>query len=301
MGLVSGLIALLGLCGLGLGTGLILLIRAWRGTLPASSRPARWRPRTWRRPRPRRWLLAGAAGIGTGVVTGWAVGALLAATAAWSLPHLWNATTTDHDKIAQVEGIAGWAEMLRDTLSAAAGLEQTIMATAHTAPQAIRPHMQGLAAHLASGERLSTGLRRLQVNLRDPAADLVIAALLLASQHQARHLAPLLGELAATARAQVRMRQRIQASRARMRTTVRTVVATTIAFAGGLSVLNKEFLRPYDTATGQLMLLVVGAIFTGAFIWLRRIARIEEPQRFLADLDAAPRAPVEAENAGSGR
>ncbi|WP_208882437.1 type II secretion system F family protein [Streptomyces armeniacus] len=296
---MNGYVALLGLCGLGLGMGLILLVRAWRGTLPAA-RPAPWQGCTAvRRPRPRRWrLLAAAAGIVTGVVTGWVAGALLVALAAWNLPHVWNTTAVDQEKAAQVEGIAGWAEMLRDTLSAAAGLEQTIMATAHTAPQAVRSHMQGLAAHLAAGERLSTGLRRLQADLRDPSADLVIAALLLASQHQARQLAPLLGELAATARAQVQMRQRIEASRARMRTTVRTVMATTLTFAGGLTVLNAEFLRPYDTAAGQLMLLVVGAIFAGAFVWLRRIARIEEPQRFLADLDTVGHGLAEASVGG---
>lgn len=295
---MNGYVALLGLCGLGLGTGLILLIRAWRGTPPAAAnRTARWRPRTGpaSRPGPQQWLFAGSAGVVTGVVTGWAVGALLAAVAAWNLPSIWNAAATDQDRSAHVEGIAGWAEMLRDTLSAAAGLEQTIMATAHTAPAAIRPHIQGLAAHLGAGEPLSVGLRRLQAEMRDPTADLVIAALLLASQHQARQLAPLLGELAATARAQVNMRQRIEASRARMRTTVRTVVATTLVFAGGLTVLNGEFLHPYDTAMGQLMLLAIGVVFAIAFTWLRRIARIEEPQRFLADLDTVGVTPADVQ------
>ncbi|WP_413810552.1 type II secretion system F family protein [Streptomyces sp. OE57] len=278
---MNGYVALLGLCGLGVATGLIVLVSAWHGNLPAGAR-------TWRR-RPRRavtrWWMAAAcvAGVLVGGVTGWVVGALLAAMATWSVPRILEATRADQQQTARIEGIAGWTEMLRDTLAAAAGLEQTIMATAHTAPRAIRPHVLGLSARLAGGERLTVGLRRLQADLDDPTADLVIAALMLASEHQARQLTPLLGELAATARAQVQMRQRVDAGRTRMRTTVRVVVATTLVFAGGLMLLNPEFLSPYDSATGQLILLLIGAIFTVGFAWLRRMARIEEPERFLTE------------------
>ncbi|SEB60838.1 type II secretion system F family protein [Streptomyces melanosporofaciens] len=281
---MNGYAALLGLCGLGAATGLIVLVSAWRGSLPTDARTWRRRPRrSVRQPARTRWWMAaaGAAGVLVGGVTGWVIGALLAAMATWSVPRILEATRADQQQTARIEGIAGWTEMLRDTLAAAAGLEQTIMATAHTTPRAIRPHVLGLSARLAGGERLTAGLRRLQADLDDPTADLVIAALMLASEHQARQLTPLLGELAATARTQVQMRQRVDASRTRMRTTVRVVVATTLVFAGGLTLLNPEFLSPYDSATGQLILLLIGAIFTVGFAWLRRMARIEEPERFL--------------------
>ncbi|GAA2348775.1 type II secretion system F family protein [Streptomyces violaceusniger] len=294
---MNGYAALLGLCGLGVATGLIVLVSAWHGNLPTGAR-------TWHR-RPRRavtrWWMAAAcvAGVLVGGVTGWVVGALLAAMATWSVPRILETTRADQQQTARIEGIAGWTEMLRDTLAAAAGLEQTIMATAHTAPKAIRPHVLGLSARLAGGERLAVGLRRLQADLDDPTADLVIAALMLASQHQARQLTPLLCELASTARAQVRMRQRVDASRVRMRTTVRVVVATTLVFAGGMVLLNSEFLSPYDSATGQLMLLLIGAIFTVGFAWLRRMARIEEPERFLTG--PGPRGDVVVEHQGASR
>ncbi|MER7877692.1 type II secretion system F family protein [Streptomyces solisilvae] len=283
---MNGYVALLGLCGLGVATGLIVLVSAWRGSLPTGARTWHRRPRrSARQPARTRWRMAAAGGAGVlvGSVTGWLVGALLAAMAAWSVPRVLEATRADQQQTARIEGIAGWTEMLRDTLAAAAGLEQTIMATAHTAPKAIRPHVLGLSARLAGGERLSVGLRRLQADLHDPTADLVVAALMLASEHQARQLTPLLGELASTARAQVQMRQRVDAGRTRMRTTVRVVVATTLVFAGGLILLNPAFLSPYDSATGQLMLLLIGAIFTVGFAWLRRMARIEEPERFLTE------------------
>lgn len=116
---------------------------------------------------------------------------------AWSLPRILGSSPAERDRTARIEGIAGWTEMLRDTLAAAAGLEQTILATALAAPKAIRSQIADLAARLERGESLPTALRHLADDLADPTADLVIAALTLASEHQARQLASLLGELAA--------------------------------------------------------------------------------------------------------
>lgn len=275
---------LLGLLGLGVGCGLLLVVHAWRA--PAV------RPRK-RRPYAGRWtLVAVGAGVLAWVVTGWIAGGLLAGVAAWSLPHLLGSGTAQRERTARIEGTAGWTEMLRDTLAAAAGLEQTIQATAPAAPHAIRPQVTAMAVRLERGEPLADALRHLADDLEDPTADLVIAALLLSAQHPARQLSPLLGELAATARAQVEMRHRVEAGRARIRTTQRVVVATTFTFVAGLILLNPAFLTPYDTAAGQVVLLVIGGLFAVAFAWLRRIARIEEPERFF-DAGKSPTASSE--------
>lgn len=289
MAVVNGYVPLLGLLGLGFGAGLLVLTRAVRGTDTATGPPRA--PRR-RREHAGRWVTASVCGgLLAGVLTGWVVGGLLAAMAVWSLPHMLD-VGGGGDQTARIEGIAGWTEILRDTLAAAAGLEQTILATAPNAPEAVRPQIMGLAARLESGERLPAALRRLAEDLADPTADLVIAALVLAANHEARQISSLLGELAATARGQVEMRQRVDAGRARTRTTLRVVVGTTLSFAGGLIVLNPAFLSPYDTATGQLVLLVIGAMFTAGFAWLHRMARIEEPERFFTAIDPVTAAPA---------
>ncbi|WP_374690132.1 type II secretion system F family protein, partial [Frankia sp. AvcI1] len=103
------------------------------------------------------------------------------------------------------------------------------------------------------------------------------------------------------ARAQVDMLGRIEVGRARMRTTMRVVVVTSIVFAGGLVVFNRAFLSPYNTAAGQMVLLAVGAIFTGGFGWLRRMAKIETPGRFLdGDDPTAPAMTAVTAPAGAG-
>uniref|UniRef100_UPI001C68DCFD type II secretion system F family protein n=1 Tax=Streptomyces phytophilus TaxID=722715 RepID=UPI001C68DCFD len=213
----------------------------------------------------------------------WVIGAVLAVAGVWNLPRLLAATATAQHTTERLDALAAWTEMLRDTLAAGAGLEQTITATAKTAPEAIRPHIVALADRLADGERLAPALRRLAAELGDPTADLVISALILSSEQQARQLGGRLGALATTAREQVEMRQRIQAGRARIRTTVRIVTGTTAGFLVALLIFNRAFLSPYDTATGQGMLVVVGAVFAAALVWLARLSRFDEPERFLAE------------------
>lgn len=292
--------ALAALVGVGVTVGLLLAIRGWRGVDPAS--PSRLRTLVRRtdtgpgRPGQRhvlRLALAVTAALVVGLLTGWVIGAVLAGLACWALPRLLGRDTDHARRVARIEGIATWTEMLRDVLSAAAGLEQAILATAPLAPTAIRAEVTQVATAIEAGDRLVPALRRLAGDLADPTGDLVIAALVLAAEQQARQLGELLGSLAQAAREQASMRMRIEAGRSRTRTSVRVIVGTTLSFAVGLVVLNRPYLAAYDSALGQVVLLAVGALFCAGMVWLGRISRIAEPTRFL-DVSAAPAAePVE--------
>ncbi len=274
--------------GLGAAVGVLLIVAA--GRRPAAASPPSRRAGLVRAARgqagDRRVLLrlavAVGAGVLTGTVTGWIVGAVLAAAAVWFLPRLVGPDRAHARRVARIEAIASWTEMLRDVLSAAAGLEQAILATAPLAPAAIRGEVATLAARLESGQRLAPALRALARELDDPTADLVLAALVLAAEHQARQLGDLLGSLATTARGQAAMRMRVETGRARTRTSVRVIVATTLAFAAGVVVFNRAYLDVYNTATGQIVLLLIGALFAAGFAWLARIATSGRQTRVLA-------------------
>lgn len=280
--------ALFGLLGAGLAAGVLLI---WAGLRGRTGRPAApSRVTTWlAEHRDRKqvgWLVAAVlAGLAVGAVTGWVVGALLTVLAVIGIPRIFGANIDHKRHLERIEAIAGWTEMLRDTLIAAAGLEQAIIATAKACPAAIREEITELAARLERGERLAPSLRNLADELRDPTADLVISALVLAAEHQARQLADLLGELAGEAREQASMRMRVEAGRASTRTSVRVIVITTMSFVVGLVLLNRRYLAPYDSAFGQIMLVIVGALFAAAFVWLARIATLREPDRFLTNLN----------------
>ena len=57
-----------------------------------------------------------------GALTRWPVAVVLAGAGAYALPGMLSGTRQRARQVARTEAIAGWAEMLRDTLSAAAGL-----------------------------------------------------------------------------------------------------------------------------------------------------------------------------------
>jgi tight adherence protein B len=282
--------------GLGTAMGLLLVFIGWRGRDP--HRP-RWVFRLVGRGDQRvpvRLAVAAGVGVIAGVVTGWVVGAVLAGLACWSLPGVLGRDPLHARRVSRIEAIATWTEMLRDILGAAAGLEQAILATAPLVPVAIRPEISEVAARLGQGERLAPCLRGLAERLADPTGDLVIASLVLACEHQARQLGELLGSLAQAARDQAAMRMRVEAGRARGRTSVRVVVGTTVGFAVAMVALDRPYLSAYDSATGQVMLLAVGALFAVGFAWLARIAAVPEPTRLLS-LSADP---VPATAAGNG-
>lgn len=293
--------------GAGAGVGLLLMVNGARGVdrqrPPRSLIRHRLRGPDGRVPVPR-LAVSIAAGVLTGVATGWVVGALLAGLACWSLPRMLGRDPGHARRLARIEAIATWTEMLRDTLSAASGLEQAILATAPLAPTAIRAEITGLAARLQNGDRLAPALRATATELGDPTGDLVLAALVLAAERQARQLADLLGSLAHTAREQASMRMRVEAGRARSRTSVRVIVGTTLVFAVGMVLLNRGFLSAYDSAAGQIVLLGLGVLFTLGFTWLTRIAALPEPTRFLSltpDPDSNGNGTAEAVLASTGQ
>ncbi len=278
--------ALAAFLGAGTGLGLVLIISGWRARDPAAE--------------PRRVLFPGArrdrvaikiasavsAGVLFGALTGWPVAAVMAGVGAVALPKVIGGSKEHARHVARTEAIAGWAEMLRDTLSAAAGLEQAIVATARVAPAPIRTEVMALATALEH-ERLVPALRRLAQDLSDPTGDLVVAALILAAGHEARKLSELLGSLASAARDDAAMQLRIDAGRARIRTSTNVVVGSTLFFAIGLTILNRPYLKPFDTALGQSVLVVIGLIFAGSFWWLAKMGQRAEPERFLVPPNSA--------------
>ena len=274
---MTGLAALLGI---GAGLGLWLVIRGWWSPRQRAARGGR------RAPSDRRLLLRSVACAGVallaGVLTGWVVAALLAAAAAWWLPRLLGPDRHATARIARFEAIASWAEMLRDTLSAAAGLEQAILVTAPLVPDAIRAPVTAAAGRLRSGARLGPVLRDLADELADPTADLVLSALVMAAEQRARDLSELLGSLAKAAWDHAALRMSITASRAQARSEVRITVGVTVVFALGLLLLDRHYLSAYDSAAGQIVLLLVGALFSIGLTLTQRFARIPEPARFLA-------------------
>jgi hypothetical protein len=54
-----------------------------------------------------------------------------------------------------------------------------------------------------------------------------------------------------------------------------------VLFVLGLSIFNRDFVEPYGSPVGQLVLACVCGLFALGFWWLRKLSTIETPERFL--------------------
>ena len=210
------------------------------------------------------WLLVS-------VVTGLVVGAV---------PALKSKQRLRRDERGLADAIATWTEQLRDTLAGAHGLEQAIVATSAHAPLAISSAVSRLSAQIQYG-KLSDGLRRFADDVDHPISDFVSAALITATEYQARDLAQLLGHLAQCARDEGRMRTRIWVGRARTRSSVRIITFVVIGFVCALVVFNREYLNVYSSFEGQIILSGIFILFGCSLIMLDQFSRIAAPQRFI--------------------
>lgn len=289
MNVITGNVLIAAVCGAGVGLGLLLVVRGLAGVPVGPEDGAKngfgaWLEKAKAPGATRKVLIALAAAVLVGAFTGWPVGAVLAGLAAWVLPGMFGKDTATVREQARIEAIATWAEMMRDTLSAAAGLEQAVLATAVAAPLAIREEVADLAAALKSGARLEDALAAFGEALADPTGDLVVASLILSSRHQARNLTDVLSALAENARGQVGLRMRTAANRARTRTSIRIIVSTVLALGGGLVAFDRGYMAPYDSALGQAVLLLVAGLFALSFAWLHKIQSGRSVPRFLTRL-----------------
>ncbi|MGB3733313.1 MAG: hypothetical protein WA964_00050 [Ilumatobacter sp.] len=222
--------------------------------------------------------------IAVWVATGWPMAGLSAGAVVAMIPVLLDTRRERNDQIDKADALASWAEMLRDTIASHAGLNQAVAMTAGVAPLPIQNEVRALAVR---AERMPLGeaLRRFANDVEDPVADLIVAALVIADQYQAQDLTKLLSDIAASSRMQSSMRLRIETGRARTYSSVRWIVAITFAMAIGLILFSPDFLSPYDDFVGQIVLGIIGALFTGAVWSLITMSRpIPEP-RLLAGVE----------------
>ncbi|GAA2012838.1 type II secretion system F family protein [Catenulispora yoronensis] len=267
--------------GAGIGGGAALLIAAIRG-FPAKAEPAARRDAgDLIRFLSTRAAAATVAGALVLAATRWPTAAVAAGVLIFFWNQLFGGLGAERAALARVEALASWTESLRDTIAGAVGLEQAIPATARAAAPAIREHLHTMVDRLRARMPLPQALEYFADDMDDASADLVIAALILNARLRGPGLREVLGALAQSSREEVDMRQRVMAQRSSTRRSVQIVVAVSVAVVLGLAIFNKSFVEPYGTVTGQLVLVLVIALFAAGFFWLRRLSSIETPARFL--------------------
>jgi tight adherence protein B len=214
------------------------------------------------------------------ILTRWPVAGVLGTVASATLPGSLRKVAPGAGS-KRAEAVAAWTELIRDSLAASAGLAQAIVVTASSAPLPIRPQVGALATRLANGVSLETALRTFALDVDEPAAEFLVCALLLAATSRAQKLVDVLSALVDSIREDVSMHLRVDASRAAARSSVRTVVLFSLGFAFTLTVVAHSYLSPFGTATGQVVLAVVGLFYAVGLTLMVRLVRPGAEMRLL--------------------
>jgi Flp pilus assembly protein TadB len=235
-----------------------------------------------------RGLVALAGGTIILLATRWVVAAVGFALLILFWDRLSGGAGGERAAIARLEALATWTESLRDTIAGAVGLEQAIPASLRAAAPALREPLITLVDRLHTRVPLPEALRRFADDLDDPSADLVLAALIINARLRGPGLRALLGALSGAVREELDMRRRIEAQRKSTRFSAMFVVGFSVGVAVLLAIFNQHFVRVYDTASGQLVLVVIAALYAAGFYWLTRLARFDMPERILVGGQASP-------------
>ncbi|QKE85132.1 type II secretion system F family protein [Arthrobacter sp. NEB 688] len=263
--------------------GLLGVIAGLRPVPPRPPAPSR-RLRGRRAPQiDRRTMLLAGAGLILGAfvaaVTGWWLAVLIAPAASAGLPYLLSAPTAG-TSIARLEAMEEWTRSLAGVLTAGAGLEQALVATLRSAPEPIRPEITRLASRLRARWSTEDAIRALADDLDDATGDVIAANLLLATRRRGAGLASVLDALAESVAADVRARREVEADRAKPRATARWVTLITVGVLTVLAITG-EYVAPYRSGVGQLLLTALLALYVATLLWMRRMATGTPPARFI--------------------
>ena len=258
--------------------GLLTIVRLSRGT---SALP-RIRLRSSFDPRGTRQLgIALVAGLAALLITRWALAGVAAAVVVVLWPRLFGGGRAGRRQLEKVEALAAWTESLRDTATAAAGLEQAIPATVGAAHALLLAPVRDLAARLDGRVPLPEALARFADDVDDPAADMVVAALSLNARQRAGGLERILTSLAASSRTELEMRRKVEHERRALRRQAQRIALAVLGFIVLQALFARGWVEPYSTLLGQLVLMVLAAIFIGAFVRMRSLSDGEVEARFL--------------------
>lgn len=280
IGLTVG-IALLGL--------LVILIGIFPSPEDPAGRPPGRLQRTWTRRRDiitPRVLIAAGIGLVVGIVlwliSGWPITILVGPALAIVLPLLVG-SKSDTEDIDKLQALEIYTRNLAGIIGGAGtGLEVALPASVRTAPPAIQPAIERLAARLTSRWTIEDALRGLATDLNDATGDLIVAHLQLAAKERGPGLTKALQDLADDVFDEVKARRQVAADRAKPQQTIRLITIIVIGMFIGLPLLGgSSFFAFYGTPFGQIVLLFWVAIYVTAIIFLKQWIRPRPMPRIL--------------------
>ncbi|MFJ5851103.1 type II secretion system F family protein [Streptomyces sp. NPDC092903] len=230
--------------------------------------------------------LAGAAvaGLGVWLFTSWLMGGLVTVAVVIGLPWLLNTSGSGKGQIEKLEAIEEWVRRMSDIHTVGVSLEATIQRSLETVPRAIREDVRLLVSRQQAGWVPEEAYRAFADDLNDAMVDEVAALLILHVTDRGSGLSKAMRELAEALQHEVLSRREVEADRQKPRTNDRWVTILCLGIFG-ITAFSGAYVEPYNTLTGHLVLAFVAVAFVLVKIWMRRMAIIEPPPRFLSPAD----------------
>ncbi len=215
------------------------------------------------------------------VASGWPSLSIGVGAMVW-VGRLWLVANRERNHYHQTtEAISVWVDMVKDSLSGGAGLSQAIESTTPVAPEAIRPAVARLASRQRTGSQ-SAALQEFGATLAHPTSDLVVLALISASENQARDLPKLLTKTAEQARSRNQAVMQIETERSKLYAEARAMAISIGLLGVVIAIIARDFLDPYSRPVGQLVLAVIMVMVVGSAAMLVQAGRPQPERRLLA-------------------
>lgn len=265
--------------------GLIVGLRktAVDGAAPPRRRRSRSRAMARLMRMDRRTRLLASIGLVGGVVvyliTGWLVSLVIGPIAGIGLPIL-LASGEGGAAVKKLEALEEWVRSLAGVLTVGVGLEEALRMTLRSVPDAIRPEVTTLVARLRARWGTEAALRAFADDLDDATGDVVSASLILGARRRGAGLASVLESTAQSVADDVRARREIEAERAGPRSTARWVTIITAGVLGVLA-LTGDYIEPYSSPIGQILITLFLAAYVGLLVLMRNMSKGTPLPRFM--------------------
>ncbi|UJH71773.1 type II secretion system F family protein [Ornithinimicrobium sp. INDO-MA30-4] len=216
-------------------------------------------------------LLVGfALGLIIAVTTGWVIAVILAPAAVAGIPMLFAAPPAGRE-VKRLEAMEEWVRSLSGVLTSGAGLEQALASSLRSTPELIRPEVTRLVGRLRGRWNTETALKAFADDLDDPTGDLIAATLVLGARKRGAGLGAVLDGLAESVASDVRARREVEADRAKPRSNARLITIITVIVLGLLG-LSGDYVAPYGTPFGQVLLVLLLTLYVATLLWMRKMA-----------------------------
>ncbi len=174
------------------------------------------------------------------------------------------------------EALVALVDLLVQLLAAGQSVRQALEALSKSGPTQLRPELQTIVERQRQVS-LEQALGEAQLRIRQPLFTLTATALAVGSRSGGR-LTPLLDELSRSAHQLEAVQRQLRAEQAQGRLGAMVIAAMPICLLVVLRVVNPEYLAPYASISGQLLLSLLLGLIVAGYLWMLWILRLPESE-----------------------